>query len=52
MTDTPDIAHRFDKFTMPCDIPDDDGAAGSERSAGGLRSPVCLLYTSPSPRDS
>ena len=39
MTDTPDIAHRFDKFTMPCDIPGDDGEAGSDRSAGGLRSP-------------
>lgn len=40
MTDTPDdIAHRFDKFTMPCDIPDGDGEAGSDRSAGGLRSP-------------
>lgn len=39
MTDIPDIAHRFDKFTMPCDIPDDDGEAGSDRSAGGLRSP-------------
>jgi hypothetical protein len=39
MTDTPDIAHRFDKFTMPCDIPDGDGAAGGDRSADGLRSP-------------
>jgi hypothetical protein len=40
MTDTPDIAHRFDKFTMPCDIPGDDGEAGSDRSDGGLRSPI------------
>ncbi len=39
MTDTPDISHRFDKFTMPCDIPDGDGAAGNGRSTGGLRSP-------------
>jgi hypothetical protein len=40
MTDTPDIAHRFDKFTMPCDIPDDDGETGNDRSAGGLGSPA------------
>jgi hypothetical protein len=40
MTDNPDIAHRFDKFTMPCDIPDDAGEAGNDRSTGGLRSPA------------